>query len=304
MTFWGTLAGGGQMLLGAPKEAVLSYDREAPACQLKAIFPAERIWEDLEEVRVYEGGRGLFRGMVDEQNTAMGPKGLLVELVCRSREALLLDNEAEPRAFGNPSLGAIRRRLLEPLGFDQVTGEDGRFPGELLVEKGRSCWQVLAEFCQDYLGTRPYVDFEGVLHCEGAGPRGLELDRVMEAKLCRLPCKRLSALYKQGYRGGYDTRFTDPEAAVPRRRYISAQSGQNPRQLLKEARQASFLLTVTCAGAWWPQGDCTARVALPRVGRFVGCPVKKAVVWMDGSGVHTRLTLEKGEDERVADREA
>ena len=65
MTFWGTLAGGGQMLLGAPKEAVLSYDREAPACQLKAIFPAERIWEDLEEVRVYEGGRGLFRGMVD-----------------------------------------------------------------------------------------------------------------------------------------------------------------------------------------------------------------------------------------------
>ena len=46
MTFWGVLQRGGQMLLGDPAEAVLSFDRDAPADQLKAVFPADRIWED------------------------------------------------------------------------------------------------------------------------------------------------------------------------------------------------------------------------------------------------------------------
>ena len=62
MTYWATLRHGGQMLLGEPKEAVLSYDRGAPADQLKAVFPADRIWEELAEVcsmtraRAFSGG--------------------------------------------------------------------------------------------------------------------------------------------------------------------------------------------------------------------------------------------------------
>ena len=54
MTYWATLRNGGQMLLGEPKEAVLSYDRGAPADQLKAVFPADRIWEELAEVLLYD----------------------------------------------------------------------------------------------------------------------------------------------------------------------------------------------------------------------------------------------------------
>ena len=96
MTYWGVLKNGGELLLGEPEEAVLSYDREAPADQLKAVFPADRLWEELTEVLVYDGGEGVFRGIVDEQNTRLSEAGLSTELVCRSREALLLDNEAEP----------------------------------------------------------------------------------------------------------------------------------------------------------------------------------------------------------------
>ena len=139
MTFWGVLQRGGQMLLGDPAEAVLSFDRDAPADQLKAVFPADRIWEDLGEVMVYEGGKGVFRGIVDEQNTRLSSEGLLVELVCRSREALLLDSEAEPAAIKRPSLESIHRRLREPLGFERVIGGGGAMPGELRVEKGTSC---------------------------------------------------------------------------------------------------------------------------------------------------------------------
>lgn len=281
------------MLLGDPREAVLSYDASAPADQLKAVFPADRMWEELVEVRVYEGGKGVFRGVVDEQNTRLTGDGLFVELVCRSREALLLDNEAEPRPIRAPSLESLGSRLLEPLGFGTVTGEPGAMRGELSVEKGSSVWHVLAGFCRACFGTAPYVDFEGVIHCEGRAEQKLALGQVLSAEVSRRPYKRLSAVWKQGYRGGYDTLYSDGGAALPRRRYLSAQSGRNPRQVLDEARAESFLLTVTCAGSWWPPHGALASVTVPQAGRFEDCPVRQAVYYRDGSGERTRFTLER-----------
>lgn len=303
MTYWGTLKSGGQMLLGDPREAVLAYDREAPADQLKAVFPADKLWEELTEVCVYHEGRGVFRGIVDEQNARLTADGLFIELVCRSREALLLDNEAEPRVIRSPSLETLRQRLLEPLGFSQITGGEGAVRGELSVEKGSSCWQVLAGFCREYFGTGPYVDFEGVIHCEGREEKALELSRVMSAEISYLPYKRLSAVWKQGYRGGYDTLYRDHGAMLPRRRYISAQNGKDPRGVLREARQESFLLTVTCSGSWWPPHGALANVAVPQAGKFTGCPVRRAVYTRDRNGERTRFVLER-KDADVVDTAA
>ncbi len=303
MTFWGVLQRGGQMLLGDPAEAVLSFDRDAPADQLKAVFPADRIWEDLGEVMVYEGGKGVFRGIVDEQNTRLSSEGLLVELVCRSREALLLDSEAEPAAIKRPSLESIHRRLLEPLGFERVIGGGGAMPGELRVEKGTSCWQVLSGFCGEYLGTEPYVDFEGAVHCEGAEERRVELESIIGAELCRLPHRRLSEVYKQGYGGGYDAVYRDPEAPVARRRYVSAQSGRNPREMLERAKKGSGLLTVVSEGMVWPLLGVRADVEVPGMGKFTGCAVERGTYYMDKSGGRTKLTLETGDGD-VADKKA
>lgn len=303
MTYWGVLQNGGEMLLGDPKEAVLSFDRDAPADQLKAVFPADRIWEDISEVYMYDGGKGVFRGIVDEQSTRLSKEGLFVELVCRSREALLLDNEAEPAAIKRPSLESIHRRLLEPLGFTEIRGSAGAVPGELRVEKGTSCWQALSDFCGEYFGTKPYVDFDGVIHCEGIEERRVQLEGVMSAELDRLPYKRLSAVWKQGYRGGYDTLYSDPEAPVIRRRYVSAQSGKNPREMLSEAKKGSKLLTVVCAGNYWPLRGTRADVEIPGMGRFTGCAVEKGVYYRDKDGERTRLVLETG-DEYVADQKA
>lgn len=288
------------MLLGDPREAVLSFDREAPADQLKAVFPADRIWEDIVEVAVYDGGRGVFRGIVDEQNTRLTQEGLFVELVCRSMEALLLDNEAEPSAIKRPSLEGVYKRLLENLGFAGIAGSGGAVPGELRVEKGASCWKVLDGFCGEYFGTRPYVDFEGTIQCGGMPERELRLENVISAEVQRLPYKRLSAVWKQGYRGGYDTLFSDPEAPVVRRRYISAQNGADPREMLSRAKRGSRMLTVVCSGSRWPLRGARAGGEVPGIGRFSGCPVEKGTYYRDQNGERTRLTLEAG-DEDVAD---
>ncbi len=303
MTFWGVLAGGEQMLLGDPLEAVLSFDRDAPADQLKAVFPAKELWEPLREVLAYDNGRGVFRGIVDEQNTRLTAEGLFVETVCRSREALLLDNEAEPVPIRNPSLAVLHKKLLEPLGFSEITGSAQCARGELHVEKGTSCWQVLAEFCREILGTEPYAGLDGTLHCEGVPSREIELNHVFAAEMAWRPYKRLSAVWKQGCRGGYDTLYADPKAPVVRRRYISAQNGGNPRKMLESARQGSSRLTVTCEGRWWPLRGALASGTAPGIGRFTRCPVVKGVYYWDGAGERTKLVLEQ-EDDHVADAKA
>ena len=94
MTFWGELTDGTELLLGNPLEAELLYDSDAPADQLKAVFPTEKLWNDLAVVRVFHQGQVVFGGIVDEQNTRVDGEGFTVELVCRSWEAILLDNEA------------------------------------------------------------------------------------------------------------------------------------------------------------------------------------------------------------------
>ena len=103
MTFWGELPQGPEMLLGEPLSVELLYDRDAPADQLTAVFPAEEPWEALSVVRVFHEGKLLFGGIVDEQNAVLSESGLQVELVCRSWEALLLDNEAQPAVLRSPS---------------------------------------------------------------------------------------------------------------------------------------------------------------------------------------------------------
>ena len=153
MTFWGELTDGTELLLGEPMEAQLLYDSDAPASQLRAVFPAEKLWEDLAVVRVFHQGQVAFGGIVDEQNTALSGEGFTVELIARSWEALLLDNEARPAVLRSPSLGLLWERYFQPLGLTSVVGDQSPKAGELAVEKGTSCWELLESFCRDYLGT-------------------------------------------------------------------------------------------------------------------------------------------------------
>ena len=113
---------------------------------------------------------------------------------------------------------------------------------------------------------------------------------------------RLSAVWKQGCLGGYDTLYSGGEGGIPRRRYLSMENGARPRQLLEEAERESFRLTVTCAGSWWPARGL-ASVAVPLAGRYEDCPVLRASYYRDKNGERTRLVLEKGGAADVADPE-
>lgn len=293
MIFWGTTLNGDKLLLGEPAEAALSYDRDAPADLLRVKFPADRMWEELREVELYEKGEPAFRGVVDEQNTELSSAGLTVELVCRSREALLLDNEAMPESILSPSLALLETKLLAPLGLALGAGDRERKRGELVISKGESVWTVLERFCREFLGTQPAVDLDGLVQCEGVSGKSLGLKDVLSAQVNLLPCKRVTEVWQQSSRGTYDTPYRGEGRGVLRRRYLSMQSGKNPRQVLEDGERDSFLLTVTCAGAWWPGRNASASVTLPGMGRFENCPVRSVLYRRDKGGERTRLVLEK-----------
>ena len=301
MTEWGVLQDGARMLLGDPREMSMSYDRDAPADQLKAVFPAAGLWGDLVQVLVYEGGEAVFRGIVDEQNTRLEADGIWVELVCRSLEALLLDNEACPGTIRKPSLGVLGKKLLAPLGFSQVKGPEGSFPGQIEIEKGTSCWQALSGFCSRYLGTAPYVDAQGALCCQGQEEKEIQLEGVLWAEISRRPCKEISEVWMQSFHGAYDTLYREPLATAVRRRYGGR--GANPREMLRRARAASYRVTLECPGVLWPLRGRVVSAELPRLGELTGCPVVSARCYRDSRGLRTRLTLERGEkeDDYVAD---
>ncbi len=293
MTFWGELTDGTELLLGEPMEAQLLYDSDAPASQLRAVFPAEKLWEDLAVVRVFHQGQVSFGGIVDEQNTALSGEGFTVELIARSWEALLLDNEARPAVLRSPSLGLLWERYFQPLGLTSVVGDQSPKAGELAVEKGTSCWELLESFCRDYLGTAPWVDGKGTLHCEGPQETKVIAGRVLSAELSRLPCKQLSAVWQQSFRGTYDTPFRGA-AGVKRQRYVSMEDGRDPRALLRQGERESWLLSVECQGNSWPGPGALVTVEAPRLGRFEDCPLRQARYIRDSRGERTRFVLERG----------
>ncbi len=298
MTFWGITPTGDRLALGDPMEITFSWDRDAPADLLRAKFPADRLWEELKEVLLYRQGELAFRGVVDEQNAALSSTGLTVELVCRSLEALLLDNEALPEVLNSPSLPLLEEKLLRPLGLSLGKGDRETKRGRLVVDKGDSCWTVLESFCGTFLGTFPWVDPEGRVQCEKEPERRLELANVISAQVGFFPCKRVSEVWRQSCRGLYDTPYRSGRPGAVRRRYLSRESGQEPRALLAQGERESFSLTVTCAGAWQPGRNTLASVDLPGVGRLRDCPVQSALYRRDKSGERTWFILDRPQTEK------
>ncbi len=291
MIFWGETAGGDRFLLGEPQEAALSFDRDAPADGFKARFPVAAALEEMVRVRVFAGRRQVFAGIVDEQNTRISGDGLTLELVGRSLEALLLDNEAPPGIVTSPSLEVLEARLLTPLGLRLGEGDRASRPGEMNIEKGKSCWSVLAGFCRDFLGTTPYVEPDGTVQCAGQAEQQVELSEITEAQLRLLPVKRISQVWQQSYRGGYDTLYRGAEHGLPRRRYLALGSEKQPREVLAAGERESFRLEATCLGPVWPVRGAAVSIALPGIGQFERCPVESAQYRRDRQGERTRLTL-------------
>ena len=123
----------------------------------------------------------------------------------------------------------------------------------------------------------------------------MKIDSVISVELSRMPCNQLSTVWKQSFRGSYDTPYRSAAApGVIRQRFLSTEDGQDPRELLRQGERESRLLTVEAMGAYWPVRGARATVETQGFGTFEDCPVRSARYTRDSRGERTKLVLEGG----------
>ena len=292
--------------LQAPVSVKLHAHEDAPADDLSVVFPVLDAVPKIATVRVYHDGLAVFSGIVDEQITQVNHNGAWLKLVARSRAALLLDNEALPQQYVNPSLTTLFKRHVAPYGFCGFLGNPAPFDTRLTVTKGMSQWQVIEEFCIRCFNFTPVVTPDDWLDCSGDNPKELIIfdnvnpNGVKYSSLTHRDkfYKRISRLYLQPKSGRPYTSVLDDKAAqrmgVVRCRFVVSNNFRGKRMLNAAKRRAEEFL-VGCSG-----GIC-ARLRMPAVVQdaVLGTVLKLSVAgWnysLDAGGEWCEYILRKEE---------
>lgn len=242
---------GTELTAGPPAGITLRRDADTPADSLKLSFafdfPAE-----LEPcaARLEYNGETVFRGIVDEQAVHFEKGEKSTSFSLRSRTALLLDNEAEPGTIRMPSLRLMEQRLLRPLGLSAEGADDGPKQGELVIEKGTSCWAALCAFSERFLKVTPYETRAGKLCFAERRPETLRLPALLALERRRLPYARISRVVVQNSKtGAYSAVFENPAAGgVRRTRYRASDAGDSPAEIFEQGERAALSVRAVCAG--------------------------------------------------------
>lgn len=241
---------GTEAMVGPPAGLTLKRDADAPADSLALTFVFD--FPELEPcaARLEYNGVPVFDGIVDEQTEHQEKGEKTTYFSLRSRAALLLDNEAEPCTLRMPSLRLMEQRILRPLGLAVQDGDRTPKQGELVVEKGTSCWEVICAFSERFLQVTPHETSAGNLSFTARKPQTLALTDVLSIEKRRVPYAQISRVVVQNTRtGAYNAVFENPAAhGVFRTRYRAADTGRSPAAILAEGERAALSVRVVCAG--------------------------------------------------------
>lgn len=162
MTVTGFSYEGEAINLGSPLNFNLSSAYNAPADSLTMRFLKSDSIAELHSISVYENGKHIFGGYVDEQTFIKDDDGCFLELACRSSSAILLDNEAYPTTYYKMTNHDVYNIFLKPFrsfkGF--LTDRDATL-SVFTVPKGMSVWEAVELFCFLCYKSRPYVTKDG-----------------------------------------------------------------------------------------------------------------------------------------------
>lgn len=166
LTLSGKTIEGNTVVFPAPLELDYREDRFVPCAALDFALPLPEDGAEYCEVAAALDGVPLFEGIVDRQIIEKSGDGNRLLFECRSKTALLLDNEVKPSIFFQLSSSQVFLQYAKPNG---VLGE--RFPyvakrSYLQVNKGSSSWDVLEQFCWLAYRQQPFITRERVLVLE------------------------------------------------------------------------------------------------------------------------------------------
>lgn len=238
----------------------LNADLDVPADSIELTLPCRAGMDcDFTEIRAALDSETVFSGGVDEVIRTRSDAGMTVKVTARSRAAALLDSEAEPLFYHNPSAAFIYERHLRPFGITGYTGGKSPLYADLRIDKGMSQWQALERFCRARYGATPRVTGDG--HAVLDGTRSGETVRFTENDYRDIREQRdrsrlISAVrLRVSATGGYDAvlRNQNPDCGELRReRYVNVMADNTDLgtadRIIANGNRRAYRLRLTCPG--------------------------------------------------------
>lgn len=309
--------------LPSPLRMRLEKSLFTPAHAFFGEFAADAPAKEIKTLQGFAAGQMIFDGLVDEQSTACSAKGTLLSVSARSRAALLLDNEAIPRSYRQPSLADIIQIHCAPYGLSAYRGA-GSCPAEFTVSKGMTEWGVLERFCRSVIGVYPRILDDGTIDASGQfsgkkilisnqTPGGL---RFFSAKAVKRRYGIVSEVkYKLSSSSDYTYSLingTAEEEGICARRLVNL--GGNPDWMnrylidrkIRDSMRDRFFITAMLPGILLPEIGTPAAFLDDVLGEYREMAVSGVVCRCSAQGVETIVTLHppgvllaKGEEENV-----
>lgn len=236
---------------GAPKRLSLHRSADTPADSLTMTLSGAMLEGRGVPlfVRLYRDGALLFDGIPDEYTLKKSSGGAESFFSCRSRAAVLLDNEILPCTLRMPSLRLLERRFLQPLGLTVAAGDFSLKPGALVFEKGTCVWTALVRFGTEFLGVTPYCLKQGSPVFAPRVPGRVQIQKPLSVEVRHRPYSCVSRVTVQSaVSGAYAAVYDNPRAGgVLRERYLSAYAKKAPEALIADGERDRFSVCVTVA---------------------------------------------------------
>lgn len=286
---------------------IFNADVEVPADDLTITIPYdEKISENADFITAFLDEKTVFKGQIDEIIGIKSTDGAITKITARSPSAFLLDNEAEPLTYINPSADFIFNRHLKPFGLTEYYADDVPFFGTLKIDKGMTHWQVLKNFCINRYGTVPRITGNGKVYFNGSengetiffGKSGIDYTAIRESKRrFKLITEVKLKLTESGTYGG-SIKNENPECkGIKRVRYVNATSDKTTIQtadnIISKSNSDSYSIALECVGCLIESIGRSAVLNDDMFGKIENLTVRKIRYTVGSDGEKTTVTLGK-----------
>ncbi|MDE5605268.1 MAG: hypothetical protein K2I73_06785 [Eubacterium sp.] len=147
-------------------ESILSYEltaeAEAPCDGLRLSFLCHSSIGEICNIKAYRKNKLVFNGFCDKQKVTFSESGKICFIYARSSAALLVDNEAVPCQYENPSARQLWFSNAKAFGFKTDLPEIYS-SNSYLVSKGTSCYGAINDYVSAVSGMPVYATPENEL---------------------------------------------------------------------------------------------------------------------------------------------
>lgn len=289
--------------------AIYNSSANVPADDLTISFLYDKdLIDNADMILAYSDEKLIFKGQIDEIINLFNSDKTITKIVARSLAAGLLDNEAEPVTYYNPTADFIFERHLKPFGIKKYYANHKPFYGSLKISKGMSHWQVLENFCYSRFGSFPRITGDGIAIMEdkdsdsiifgfedGCIPFCSFKENTKRYKLISEVKVKLNEL------GSYEAHITNqnPDCkGIKRLRYVNATADNSTLatadKIIENGNLQSYCIVLECLGCYMDLIGAKAEIVDESIGRIDNLVVKEMKYIMGSGGEFTTVTLGKG----------